>query len=413
MRELYIYADFDWLEEPELVGRLTYERLRGNGTYGFCFDKIWLKNHSDIILSEDISNFFGFQYSKEEHVFGFISDTLPDRWGTRLLNRKEQVEAKEQGRNAHTLYSYDYLRGVDDFTRMGALRFKETENGDYINLHTQLSIQPLTSVRELACISQEYEEADEKNELPEIKWIRQLEHPGTSLGGARPKANVTDEANNLWIAKFPSEHDTENAGAWEMVAHDLAEMCSLDVAEAQALSLTREGTTFLVKRFDRIGKARIHMASAMTMLDRTDRDKDSSYLDIADWLTAHSANAAADLREIWCRIVFNIAISNTDDHLRNHGFLLYKDGWHLSPLFDVNPNPYGNNLSLGITEEDSTMDMSLALETAEFYQIKTSDARSIIANTKSIVAENWYVLAKKYGLSPTAMERMSPAFLCE
>lgn len=142
---------------------------------------------------------------------------------------------------------------------------------------------------------------------------------------------------HLWIAKFPSKHDTENAGAWEMVAHDLAEMCSLDVAEAQALSLTREGTTFLVKRFDRIGKARIHMASAMTMLDRTDGDKDSSYLDIADWLTAHSANAAADLREIWCRIVFNIAISNTDDHLRNHGFLLYKDGWHLSPLFDVNP----------------------------------------------------------------------------
>ena len=187
-------------------------------------------------------------------------------------------------------------------------------------------------------------------------------------------------------------------------------MCNLNVAEAQALSLTKEGTTFLVKRFDRIGKARIHMASAMTMLGKTDSDKDASYLDIADWLTAHSANAPADLKELWCRIVFSIAISNTDDHLRNHGFLLHKDGWHLSPLFDVNPNPYGNNLSLGITEEDSTLDMELALEMAEFYQIKPADAKNIIANTKSIVAKNWHILAKKYGLSRTAIERMSPAF---
>jgi serine/threonine-protein kinase HipA len=152
------------------------------------------------------------------------------------------------------------------------------------------------------------------------------------------------------------------------------------------------------------------MASAMTMLGKTDSDKDASYLDIADWLTAHSANAPIDLKELWCRIVFNIAISNTDDHLRNHGFLLHKDGWHLSPLFDVNPNPYGNNLSLGITEEDSTLDMELALEMAEFYQIKPAAAKNIIANTKRVVAENWHILAKKYGLSRTAIERMSSAF---
>ena len=195
-----------------------------------------------------------------------------------------------------------------------------------------------------------------------------------------------------------------------MVAHDLAKMCNLNVPEAKALDITKEGTTFLVKRFDRFGDKRIHMASAMTMLNKTDNDHDASYLDIADWLTSHSPKASADLKELWCRMVFNIAISNTDDHLRNHGFLLDKDGWRLSPLFDVNPNPCGSNLSLGITEEDTELDYSLALETAEFYQLKKTYAEQIISNIKTVVADNWLTLARKYNISRSAIDRMSPAF---
>lgn len=412
MRELYIYADFDWLEEPELVGRLTYERLRGNGTYGFCFDKIWLKNHSDIILSEDISNFFGFQYSKEEHVFGFISDTLPDRWGTRLLNRKEQVEAKEQGRNAHTLYSYDYLRGVDDFTRMGALRFKETENGDYINLHTQLSIPPLTSVRELARISQEYEEADEKNELPEIKWIRQLEHPGTSLGGARPKANVTDEANNLWIAKFPSRNDDYDVALWEHFCHILARNAFINSAETQLLATDNGYHALLSKRFDRTNtNKRIHFASAMSMTGLNDGDNYETgygYLDIVDFIIKNCIDVDDNLEELYRRVAFNICVGNSDDHFRNHGFLLTKKGWTLAPAYDINPtnNEY-QSLLVDVNSNEASLER--LQDACDDYYITKAKASRIIDLIK-IAVKDWRKVANTLQIPESEQSRFAIRF---
>lgn len=412
MRELYIYADFDWLEEPELVGRLTYERLRGNGTYGFCFDKIWLKNHSDIILSEDISNFFGFQYSKEEHVFGFISDTLPDRWGTRLLNRKEQVEAKEQGRNDHTLYSYDYLRGVDDFTRMGALRFKETENGDYINLHTQLSIPPLTSVRELARISQEYEEADEKNELPEIKWIRQLEHPGTSLGGARPKANVTDEANNLWIAKFPSRNDDYDVALWEHFCHILARNAFINSAETQLLATDNGYHALLSKRFDRTHtNKRIHFASAMSMTGLNDGDNYETgygYLDIVDFIIKNCIDVDDNLEELYRRVAFNICVGNSDDHFRNHGFLLTKKGWTLAPAYDINPtnNEY-QSLLVDVNSNEASLER--LQDACDDYYITKAKASRIIDLIK-IAVKDWRKVANTLQIPKSEQSRFAKRF---
>ena len=379
------------------LGTLEYDELRGKEVSSFELDEDFVLSPSVSFLGPDIGLFRGKQYPTLSFGFGLFQDAAPDSWGRNIIRRREK---------RGNLRESDYLLGVFDLTRVGSLRFKVEGSDAFVNSDGENPAPPWTTLRTLEDSSRRFEEDDTDESALAV-----LLRPGTSLGGARPKASVTAPDGSLWIAKFPSKHDTENAGAWEMVAHDLAEICNLNVSEAQALSLTKEGTTFLVKRFDRIGKARIHMASAMTMLGKTDSDKDASYLDIADWLTAHSANASADLKELWCRIVFNIAISNTDDHLRNHGFLLHKDGWHLSPLFDVNPNPYGNNLSLGISEEDSTLDMSLALDMAEFYQIKQVDAKRIIDNTKSIVADNWHVLAKKYGLSRTAIERMSPAFM--
>ena len=221
---------------------------------------------------------------------------------------------------------------------------------------------------------------------------------------------MKDEKGNLWIAKFPSRHDEEDAGAWEMVAHGLAAHCHLHVPEAKALQLTEEGTTFLIRRFDRQQSKRIHMASAMTMLNQTDNAHDASYLDIADWLSSNSASPQEDLSELWRRMVFNILIANTDDHLRNHGFLLGEDGWHLSPLYDVNPNPVGEYLSLGITEEDSTLDIQLALDTAEFYQLSSKEAAQTVTTMATIIHQDWKDLAHKYKIARSSIERMEPAF---
>ena len=338
METLYIYADFDWLDKPELIGRLTYERLRGNGTYGFSFDNDWLKNHSDILISEEVGNFSGFQYSQEEHVFGFVSDTLPDRWGRRLLERKEQTEAIEEKRPKRTLYSYDYLVGIDDFLRMGALRLKKDPDGEFLNSDSRLIVPPLTSIKELTIAAQEYEKSDEANELPEEKWIRQLAHPGTSLGGARPKANVVDEKEHLWIAKFPSRKDVYDMALWEHLCHMLAKEAGINVAETNLIPAGNDGYhALLSKRFDRTddGK-RIHFASAMTMTGLTDGDNHETghgYLDIVDFIIKGCCDVDENLSELYRRVAFNICVGNSDDHFRNHGFLLTKKGWTLSPAY--------------------------------------------------------------------------------
>lgn len=404
-KTIYCYLD-DLCRGQVYLGNLYVQKARAKEVYSFEFSEDILAGKEHLMLDPQLqADIPGRQYA-DNLIFGMFSDSCPDRWGRLLMKRREAIRARKEARRPASLLESDFLLGVHDESRMGALRFRLEPQGDFLASDELLVTPPWTELRRLQDASRNFEEENGAEET----WLSLLVAPGSSLGGARPKATVYDEKGNLWIAKFPSKHDTENAGAWEMVAHDLAQMCNLQVAEAQALSLTREGTTFLTKRFDRIGKARIHMASAMTMLEKTDSDNYASYLDIADWITAHSFQAQTDLKELWSRMVFNITISNTDDHLRNHGFLLHKDGWHLSPLFDVNPNPYSNSLSLGITEEDSSLDMSLALETAEFYQLRSGEAKAIAASTKKIVTENWHKLATKYGLSRAAIERMSPAF---
>ncbi|MCM1193439.1 MAG: HipA domain-containing protein [Butyrivibrio sp.] len=237
--------------------------------------------------------------------------------------------------------------------------------------------------------------------------------PGSSLGGARPKATVQDEKGNLWIAKFPSKHDEVNIGAWEKAVHDLAKLCGLNVPEARLETFSKAGSTFLVKRFDRDGNKRIHFASAMTLLGKTDGasgEESCGYLDIASFIRQNGAAPEQDLKELWKRIVFNMAVSNTDDHLRNHGFILTKTGWRLSPLYDVNPVPYGDTLSLNVNMDDNSISMELAVSVAKYFNIKEEEADRVINEIKLTVKDNWEKAAGRCGLSRSSCEYMKSAF---
>ena len=292
----------------------------------------------------------------------------------------------------------------------GGIRFKANPDDPFLSDDKETAAPPWATLRTLEEASRNFE--NDESGLPE-KWINQLIKPGSSLGGARPKASVTDTKEQLWIAKFPSKHDENDTGAWEIVAHDLANLCGLNVPEAKLEKFSSLGSTFLIKRFDRAGKRRIHFASAMTLLDKADGASaadGSSYLDIAAFIKSYGAQPKKDLLELWKRIVFNMAITNTDDHLRNHAFILTQNGWTLSPLYDVNPVPYGDELSLNVDEEDNRINVDLAIRTAARFGIHKVDAENHAKRILEIVRENWEQLASGYGLTRRQIEEMRPAF---
>lgn len=346
----------------------------------------------------------------EKGLFGLFSDSCPDRWGRVLMKRREAVLARKENRKPEKLTESDFLLGVFDESRMGALRFKTEKQGPFLSYDKELSTPPWTTLRQLETASASFE--NDESGLQE-KWLNQLLAPGSSLGGARPKASVQAPDGSLWIAKFPSKYDEYNSGAWEMVVHDLALKCGLNVPEAKCETFSKSGSTFLVKRFDRAQGRRIHFASAMTLPGKTDGESgadETGYLDMAAFIKAYGAAPKQDLLELWKRIIFSMAVSNTDDHLRNHGFILMDKGWHLSPMYDVNPSIYGGALSLNVSQTDNTIDFDLALETSELYGISKDAANEILKEMKRIICENWIETAKKYGLSRNAISYMSPAF---
>lgn len=342
-KTIYVFADF-LPYHNELIGTIYLSQIRGKEFCSFEYDHNWLQNQN-MVLDPDLQLYSGRQFITDEKIiFGVFADSCPDRWGRRLMNRREELRARERQEKPKKLLESDYLLGVYDESRMGALRFKTDLDGDFLSNDEEFATPPWTSLRELEQASLAFE-AD-SNPL-DTKWLKQLLAPGSSLGGARPKASVLAPDGSLWIAKFPSKHDDFNSGAWEMVVHDLAMLCKLNVPEAKAENFSKLGTTFLVKRFDRIDDQRIHFSSAMTMLGKTDGASaadGSSYLEIASFLKANGGTPKKDLIELWKRIVFSMAVSNTDDHFRNHGFLLTNSGWELSPLYDVNPDIYGEYL---------------------------------------------------------------------
>lgn len=407
MKKLFVFADFDWLDGPTLVGELGYESLRGSDSYSFKFDNEWLNRFGNLFLSADINNYPGQQYTQPDRdVFGCFSDALPDRWGRLLLNRREQILAREEKRPVRKLSSFDYLMGIDDFSRMGGLRFKEEINGGFINSETTLRIPPLADVRSLAAASMEVEKSEEQNQLPEMRWIQQLVHPGTSLGGARPKAGVMDSDGILYIAKFPSRNDDYDVALWEHHSHLLAKAAGVNAASTSAIQAGEKYHALLSKRFDRLTDGRRkHFASALTLLgltDGCDAKSGNGYLDIVDFIILNCRDVNENLRQLYRRVAFNIAIGNSDDHFRNHGFLLTPRGWTLSPAYDMNPtlNEYQ---ALLINSNTNQADLDVLLDSSDEYMIGKDEAKRIIDEVKTGVSQ-WKTIALRLGIAKREME---------
>ena len=412
MKKLYVYADFDWLDTPQLIGELSYDSVRGSETYGFSYDKEWLAKYGDVFLSEDLQNYPGIQYTRPERdIFACFSDALPDRWGRTLLNRREQIAASEEKRPVRRLTSFDYLMGIDDESRMGGFRFAETAGGKFINCEANLRVPPLTSIRELMHAAHEIEASEEKHLLPSKKWLAQLLHPGTSLGGARPKASVIDEDGTLTVAKFPSRKDDYDVGLWEHFCHVMGRKAGINVADTRTI-MGEDYHILLSKRFDRndSGK-RIHFASALTLLGLTDGDNASTgygYPDIVDFIIQHGSNVEQNLEELYRRVAFYIIVGNSDDHFRNHGFLLTRKGWKLSPAYDINPT-LSDNQSLLINSSTSESNLDILLESAGEYMLSTEKAKDIIAEVKSAM-KSWRSEARKLGLPQRDIDMFAPRF---
>ena len=413
MRKIYVYADFDWLKTAVLVGELGYESLRGTDSYSFCYDHNWLRQYSDLYLSADINNYTGLQFTQPDRdIFGCFGDALPDRWGRLLLNRREQIRAQEEKRPVRKLSSYDYLLGIDDYSRMGGFRFKELPDGEFINCDATLRIPPLTDIQVLVAASMEVEKSEERNLLPDKKWLLQLVHPGTSLGGARPKAGVLNEEGELCVAKFPSRNDEYDIGLWEHLSHLLAKEAGVEAAETRAITAGEKYHTLLSKRFDRTtdGRRR-HFASAMTLLGLTDgcnAQTGNGYLDIVDFILQHCCNVEANLRQLYRRVAFSIAIGNSDDHFRNHGFLLTPKGWTLAPAYDLNPT-FNDHQSLLINATTNRSDLQLLLASSEEYMISKEEATRIIEEVKDGVSQ-WRSMATRLGIAKREMDLFAQVF---
>ena len=409
-KTIFVYDDFS-TDQPVLMGSLYVNVIKGGETYSFEYDKEWLKKTGlALTLDPEIMPYSGRQYPTGKNIFGLFADASPDRWGRVLMNKRERILAEKEGRKPSKLYDSDYLLGVYDETRMGGIRFKANPEGPFLSDDKETAAPPWATLRTLEEASRNFE--NDETGLTE-RWLNQLIKPGSSLGGARPKATVVDTKDQLWIAKFPSKNDENDTGAWEMVAHDLAALCGLNVPEAKLEKFSPLGSTFLIKRFDRLGSKRVHFASAMTLLGKTDGASaadGSSYLDIAAFIKSYGAQPKMDLIELWRRIVFNMAVTNTDDHLRNHAFVLTDKGWILSPVYDVNPVPYGDELSLNVDEEDNSISIDLAVQTAVRFGISKSDAEAEAEDILKIVRDNWEKTAAEYGLTRRQVEEMRPAF---
>lgn len=408
-----VFADLDWLREPGRMGFLRRQAGRGNEVFSFEYDRDWLKTADAFSFDPDLALVQGPQYPVANRTnFGIFLDSAPDRWGRLLMQRREALRAKQEGRSARSLSEWDFLLGVRDETRLGALRFAHTATGTWLDTGNTLAAPPITSLRKLQAASLHFEQSDgDEDSREEEQWLAQLFAPGSSLGGARPKASIRDEDDDLCIAKFPSKQDRRDIGAWELVAHRLAARAGIDVPPARGIRVPGSNyCTFVAKRFDRTRKSkRLAFVSAMTLTQRTDGEPGASYLELVELLQSQGARPRQDCRELFRRIVFSVLIHNTDDHLRNHGFLLGTQGITLAPAFDINPSIDGNELTLAINEVNTTCDVEIALEAHQFYGLTTREAKAIVSENRKAVAE-WRAEAKRLRIPRAEQEIMAKAF---
>lgn len=413
-RNISVYAHWSGMEDPLLMGVLHSDRLKGKEVFSFEYIDEWLKNGPAQLLDPSLQLYTGLHYLNDvQDNFGIFLDSSPDRWGRILMRRREAALARNENREEKKLFETDYLLGVYDGHRMGALRFKLEDDGPFLNDNKNMASPPWTSLRELEQISLRLEDDDVIDDPEYLKWLSMLIAPGASLGGARPKASIVDNDGNLWIAKFPSRNDQGDIGGWEIVTYELAILAGINMAESKAQKFSSDYYTFLTKRFDRGNNGqRIHFASAMTILgyiDGQDHADGASYLELVDFIQKNGANVDQDLEQLWRRIVFSICVTNTDDHLRNHGFLLTNDGWVLSPAYDINPVENGSGLKLNISDEDNSLDLNLAMEVSEFFRLSEKRATEIIDEVLNAVA-NWREVAIKYKISRVEQELKALAF---
>lgn len=415
-----VYADWAGRESeaPFRIGILHARTGAGREICDFEFDAAALLSPqlTKVQLDPRLGYFEGRQYPPSgEQTFGMFADASPNRWGRLLMQRRLEREQRQGCVDSkRRLDESDYLLGVHDAYRVGALRFGLNDSGDFLDNQRGVAAPPFGQLRALETASLAIERDEGNTDPAGDEWLRMLIAPGGSLGGARPKANVVDSADRLWIAKFPSVRDDNDVGGWELVVHTLARGCGVEVPESLARRFASRNHTFLVKRFDRTDDGgRLHFASAMTLTGRKDGDDAStgaSYLEIARFLIDHGAQTDSDLRQLWLRIVFNMLVSNADDHLRNHGFILQPGrGWRLSQAYDMNPVLGAHELKLNVSEADNVIDLTLAISVAPYFRVKADDATATVGHCKRIVKQ-WSKIARGLGMSAREQEQMAPAF---
>lgn len=406
--EIFVFADWGEFKEPVLVGTLRSAVTKNKEHFRFSYNDDWLQRPNAQEIDPELQLFSGEQHNVDSNNFRVFLDSCPDRWGRLLMKRRETIVARQEERRPRVLHEVDYLLGVHDLYRQGALRYKRSLDGEFLDNDERLAAPPISSLRELEYAAQQVEASDSDD--PEyLKWLYMLMSPGSSLGGARPKASVVDDANHLWIAKFPSRHDDHDIAAWEFLAHQLGQSAGVDMAPCRIEKFNSQHHTFLTRRFDRTETSRLHFTSALTQLGYYDGDYDASYLELAQFLTEHGSNTKKDLAQLWRRIVFNIAVSNTDDHLRNHGFIFQKGGWVLSPAYDINPVTPSNGLHLNITDDDNSLNYDLAMDVIDFFQLEENEAEKIKNEVLESVRQ-WQSVAKSIGISRNEQQLMSSAF---
>ncbi len=392
-----------WLDDPSFgplqrIGNLA----RGDrGSVRFSYEPAWLKMAHAFPLDPELDLTAG-EFYPDNANFGVFMDSCPDRWGQVLMKRREVVEAMEQKRPPKNLGAWEFLLGVQDCTRMGALRFSRPDAELFLADEAR-SAPPVARIAELQAVAYDLTRKNQDDYDKIRAWLKVLVAPGSSLGGARPKANLVDEGGSLWIAKFPSADDDYDVALWEMLLHELASDCGIAVPEARVMQIGGGNHTFMVKRFDRVGAARRFFASAMTMTGNQDSEN-ASYLELAEFIATWGEpdHINHDLEELFTRVVFNIATANRDDHLRNHGFIRTPSGWRLAPAFDMNPSFKKDEHALAIDLYNRQPDISVVLATAEYYRLDLNRAKEIISHTGKVVA-GWKARARRLSLPAQAI----------
>jgi serine/threonine-protein kinase HipA len=389
------------------VGYLNRHTSKTGASLRFEYAQAWLDQTCTVeafALDHELDLVAGAHYAKAgaDQLSGIFQDCSPDRWGKMLMERREVLEAREQQRKPRTLRSWDFLLGVHDESRMGALRLKDVNSRQFIDARS-LSAPPFTELRTLEAAADMIERGDDEQVA---KWIQQLIAPGASLGGARPKASFRDTDGTLWLAKFPALDDRRDVGLWEYLTAQLARAAGIVMPPTRVHALSNRGHTFAVQRFDRTPVSRRCYSSAMTRLARTESEG-ASYLDIVEAIENNgtSTQIEVQLEQLFRRVLFNVLIGNRDDHLRNHGFLRVGNGWALSPAFDVNPNPDKREHVLSINDADPSPDSALLLASAAFYRLKPRAAQAIAVQVRNAVRD-WDTQAKTLGLNRNEIELM-------